>query len=569
MTRALIVDDKPENLYLLRALLQGHGYEVDEARHGAEALVKARQAPPQIVVSDLLMPVMDGYTLLRHWKVDERLKAVPFVVYTATYTEPKDEQLALDLGADAFILKPAEPELFMARIHEVLARQERGELISTHAPGGDEKIVLKEYSEALVRKLEEKALLLEQSNRALREDVARREAAEAERESLLAEKERAGDALLSILEDQREAVAAQRASEARLRNVIDGVGPQMFVGLLSLDGTLMEANRPALAAAGLKIEDVIGKKVDQTYWFAYSETVQQQLRAAVERAARGEASRYDVEIRVGEGQFVTIDFSLQPFRDDKGEVVFLVPSANVITERKRAENALRASQARLEALTRRLLEVQETERRSIARELHDEVGGVLTAVKLNLQSLRGERVGKAAGRAEAALADGLALVDGAIQSVRALSLDLRPAVLDDLGLIPALRWYCERQAKRARIPIELALEAVDLKSAPQLESACFRIVQESVTNALRHAKARRIQVALRRDDGSFVLEIADDGGGFEVAAARKRGLAGESSGLLGMEERASLLGGRFTIDAAPGAGTRVWAEFAVPEGGFA
>ena len=116
MIRVMIVDDKPENLYLLGALLRGHACVVDEARHGAEALTKARHTPPDLIVSDLLMPVMDGYTLLRRWKADARLKSIPFVVYTATYTEPKDERLALDLGADAFILKPAEPDEFIARI---------------------------------------------------------------------------------------------------------------------------------------------------------------------------------------------------------------------------------------------------------------------------------------------------------------------------------------------------------------------------------------------------------------------------------------------------------------------
>ena len=153
MDRVIVVDDKPENLYLLRTLLQGQGYAVDEARHGAEALVKARQEPPQLIISDLLMPVMDGYTLLRHWKADERLKAIPFVVYTATYTDPKDERLGLDLGADAFIVKPAEPEPFMARIREVLAKQESGAMSPAGAPQADEKIVLKEYSDTLVRKL--------------------------------------------------------------------------------------------------------------------------------------------------------------------------------------------------------------------------------------------------------------------------------------------------------------------------------------------------------------------------------------------------------------------------------
>lgn len=174
MTRILIVDDKQENLYMLRALLTGHGYEVNEACHGAEALVKARQSPSELIISDLLMPVMDGYTLLRHWKSDERLKQIPFIVYTATYTEPKDEKLALDLGADAFIIKPTEPEPFMIRIQEVLSRQKGGLLSPARLPTGDEEAHLKQYSESLIRKLEEKALQLEQANRALEQDIAER-----------------------------------------------------------------------------------------------------------------------------------------------------------------------------------------------------------------------------------------------------------------------------------------------------------------------------------------------------------------------------------------------------------
>lgn len=147
--------------------------------------------------------------------------------------------------------------------------------------------------------------------------------------------------------ERKQAEAKLRQSQQRLRDLIDGLGPAMFVGLMTPDGKLIEANRPALAAADLKPEDVLGQPFEDTYWWAYSPEVQQQLRDAITRAARGEPSRYDVKVRAAEGQFIIIDFALEPLRDKTGKVVFLVPSANVITERVQAGAALRESEARL------------------------------------------------------------------------------------------------------------------------------------------------------------------------------------------------------------------------------
>jgi len=178
MNRILIVDDKEENLYYLRTALTAHGCTVESAHHGAEALVKARLNPPDLIISDLLMPVMDGYTLLRHWKADTRLKKIPFIVYTATYTEEEDEQLALSLGADAFILKPSEPDNFIARIYEVQANAAASIPTPPKHPVGDEKTLLKVYSETLIRKLEEKTLQLEEANRTLQQDIAKRQTVE-------------------------------------------------------------------------------------------------------------------------------------------------------------------------------------------------------------------------------------------------------------------------------------------------------------------------------------------------------------------------------------------------------
>lgn len=172
MKRVLIVDDNADNLYLLRVLLQAQGYEVDEARHGGQALAIARLNAPALVISDLLMPEMDGYTLLGHWKADEKLRVIPFVVYTGTYTEPGDEALAFEMGADAFILKPTEPQLLVQRITEVLDRATQGGLMANRQAGGEQE-TLKLYNEVLIRKLEQRSEQLEQRVAALTESEAR------------------------------------------------------------------------------------------------------------------------------------------------------------------------------------------------------------------------------------------------------------------------------------------------------------------------------------------------------------------------------------------------------------
>ncbi len=171
MTTVLVVDDNEENRYLLQSMLQGSGYAVVAVANGDEALAIARQSAPDIVISDILMPGMDGFSLCREWKGDPRFTRIPFVFYTATYTHPKDEELALSLGADRFIIKPAEPESFLSMIAEVLALQQAGGLgRSTTGPTSapvTEAVYLKQYNEALVRKLEKKLIDLEELNKEL------------------------------------------------------------------------------------------------------------------------------------------------------------------------------------------------------------------------------------------------------------------------------------------------------------------------------------------------------------------------------------------------------------------
>ena len=206
-------------------------------------------------------------------------------------------------------------------------------------------------------------------------------------------------------------------------------------------------------------------------------------------------------------------------------------------------------------VSQRLLAAQENERRRIARGLHEDVGQTLTALRLNL-----DRIPKSNENATI-ISDSLSLVDGALAHVRALSVELRPSVLDDLGLAAAVEWYAKRNAERAgyEVTVENAIGALRLPET--IETASFRIIQQALTNIARHAKARHVRITLERTGREVIITIADDGIGFDVPAARAAAEAGASLGLLSMRETATLAGGVPSLVSSPGQGTTVRVRF--------
>ncbi len=197
MTRVLIVDDQAPNLYMLDVLLKGHGYEVTSASNGAEALKMAHKNLPDLIITDILMPVMDGFALCRQWRAEESLKDIPFIFYTATYTEPKDEQFALGLGADRYIIKPAEPQVLAQAVSEVLAEYREKKLVSAEPVLGAEMEFLRQHNEALFHKLEHKMAKLERANQELEREIAERKQAEL----ALRESERFLDSIVENIPD--------------------------------------------------------------------------------------------------------------------------------------------------------------------------------------------------------------------------------------------------------------------------------------------------------------------------------------------------------------------------------
>ena len=216
------------------------------------------------------------------------------------------------------------------------------------------------------------------------------------------------------------------------------------------------------------------------------------------------------------------------------------------------------SASRLQAISHQLLKAQETERRSIARELHDEIGQTLTAVKINLQAM--QRSSDMCAHASI-LEENISIIERTLQQVRNLSLDLRPSLLDDLGLVPALRWYTSRQAERTGFTAVLVADSLEAHLPPDVETVCFRVVQEALTNVARHAQAQHVLVELRQRDAELELTIRDDGVGFDVRSALERASHGASLGLRGMEERVTLVGGQMEIESVPSHGTEIRARF--------
>ena len=384
----LIVDDNEQNLYQLQVLLGASGYQVVTAANGAEALAKARQNPPSLVISDILMPVMDGFALCREWRKDERLWTIPFVFYTATYTDERDREFALGLGADRFIVKPEEPEAFMRIIWEVIQQEERQPAsVQVEAPMKEEDDYLKQYNSTLIRKLEAKMEQLEQSNRELERDISERKRLQA-REKMrtgVLEKLMRGDALHDILD------SVIRGIEAEEKHMIGSI--------LLLDkerGHLLHGAAPSLprfyndAIHGVEIGPGVGScgTPDYTGKLVIVEDIQTHpdwtpFRELADRA--GLASSWSQPIVNGQGQVTgtLVIYHREP-RTPTPEDMDLIQSAacltGVVIEHKRVEEEIRQLNAeleqRVEDRTRKLAQSEERMRLFFERQL---VGMAITS----------------------------------------------------------------------------------------------------------------------------------------------------------------------------------------------
>ena len=357
-------------------------------------------------------------------------------------------------------------------------------------------------------------------------------------------------ALVEDITERKQAEENLRNQTEVLQTIFDRI--PVMINLTGEDGRVKLVNREWERILGWRLEEIQKQDLD-IIDECYPDPRDRQAVLNSRAAARGE--RVDLKTRTRDGRTI----------DTRWAVVKLTDGTTLgigedITERKQAEEELQRSLRQLRELTARLQSVREEERARVAREIHDELGQALTAIKLDLASLI--RALRADQQDELDKAESiLRLVDQTILSVRRIATELRPGILDDLGLVAAVEWAAEEFEARTGIKCRLDLPDGDIAIDPERTTAIFRILQETLTNITRHAEATQVYVRLGQDNGSIVLEVRDNGRGIGEAQLS----TGRSLGILGMRERALLLGGELTIRGAPGKGTVV--SVVIPETG--
>jgi two-component system sensor histidine kinase UhpB len=322
----------------------------------------------------------------------------------------------------------------------------------------------------------------------------------------------------------------------------------------NLKGTITSWNRGAERIFGYTEEEALGQPLTM---LLPPEQLQEESRI-FEQVKQGRSFDHFETVRLRkDGSRIDVSVTVSPILDADGRVIGASKIARDITARKQAEDELRASREQLRALAARLQSVREEERKRIARELHDELGQSLTGFKMDLVWLRNrlqandaplkreplvEKIGMMAG-----------LLDGVAGLMRKLCTELRPGVLDDLGLTAAMEWLAREYQNRTGIRCDLTLEAGELTVDPERSTALFRILQELLTNVARHAQATRVTVLLKGSPTHLLMEVEDNGRG--IKEPEKAGA--KSLGLVGLRERAFILGGGVQIEGMPGKGTRV------------
>ena len=518
--KVLVVDDNLSNRKLLRTTLEAEGVTIVEASDGIGALERLASEKFDAVVSDILMPRMDGYRLFREIRRDPRLRHLPVIACTSTYLSSDDEKLAIKSGADRYLSKPALTEVLLRLLNELTGPDATRPL----PPLLNDSLAMDEYNAVLVSKLEEKRAELTERNAAL--SSANDELAEsrARFEGIIAS---AMDAIITSNE-QDGIVLFNAAAETMFGASAASVLGQPIANLLGLGD-------PAVIG-----ESMVFGAIDR--------------RIGVFKALSGR--------RANGAEFpVEASFSMT---EVAGKLLFTVILRD-ISARNQTDEQLRLANEQLRALTARNETIREHERMRIAREIHDVLAQDLTRLKIDLSWVAkrtAKPVDEPTRKAIAArIGEAVAQTDSSITTVQRIATELRPVILDSLALPAAIEWQVEDFARRTGLTCRARASQEESALGRECATAVFRILQESLTNIARYARATVIEVEFVETSDEATLTIADNGCGITAAQIADP----RSIGLLGMHERAQAFGGKVDFTGRAGVGTTVLVRIPLPK----
>lgn len=510
MTRILIADDNPQNLYMLDTLLKGNGFTTITAKNGAEALALAARDPPDLVISDILMPVMDGFELCRRWKADGRLARIPFVFYTATYTDTKAEDLGKGLGADAFFIKPMQPDALVSALRGVLkpGSSKTPESPATLSP--DERKILQQYNEVLFGKLEKKV---------------------ADLEAGIAERRLAEERLVR--------------SEARYRTLYESMR-DAFVRV-GMDGRICEFNGAFAGMLGysdtelpgMTYEDLTPKK-----WHSFESFL-----ISTQIVPRGYSDVYEKEYQKKDGTVFPVELRTFLIRDDSGQPAGMWAIVRDISERREAEEKLRLANRKLALLND-----------VTCQDIKNKVTGLRGYVELVKNAGTDESRAALISREEEVL--------GSIHDLIAKTEEyqqMRTDVFRWIDLEKLIRTQFSLMSIDHSVTLACDLGGFEIYADPLLDRVFYNLMH----NSIRHGeKITRISFSLTETSDGAMLICEDDGVGIDPENKDRifeRIVSGKGKfGLFFIREFLALSGMTIRETGTPGTGARF--TISIPKG---
>lgn len=478
----VIVDDNPDNLEILEGLLVQAGYRVRPALSGALAIRAVELDPPDLILLDIRMPGMDGYEACRRIKQNPQLRDIP-VVFVSALNDTEDKVQAFEVGGVDYVSKPFQREEVLARVRSHVQLRR-----------------MQVHLEALV---EDRTTELRQANDTLS--------------------------------------AREREFRTLAENQPD------FIVRYDKEGRKTYFNAAMAKVFGPHAERYLGLRYDEKPEGDDRPTTSAEYNRAIQQALEeGRDSDFEMSGIAPDGSPRYYSVRAVCERDQEGKIEGVLAVARDITHVVEAERRLQELSDQLRQLAARQEVIREEERRHIAREIHDELGQQLTALRLKVNLIKLQYADPSLRNAFAEL---LVMVDRTIQVVRDVSTVLRPAALD-IGIAAAFDWLAAEFQRNSGIECEVDPIGGNLRLDEERAVVLFRIAQESLTNVARHSEAHYVSIALNEVPGGYLLEIQDDGKGFDPQAVGPR-----KFGLLGMRERALAVGGEVEVDSAPGKGT--------------